>query len=68
MFMSWPNAGSSAVRTCWIDTGCSNCSMTTVPPANSTPLLSPLVAMVTTPATMMSAESAMACQRQRRKS
>src|SRR5437764_15482226 len=42
--------------------------MTTVPPANSTPFLSPFVQIVTTPAMMTTHDKAIACHRQRRKS
>src|SRR5437660_5141966 len=71
MIASLPCPGialSSAARTCaWSGTR-SNFRMTIVPPENSTPFGSPVVAITKTPARMIAHERPIAYQRQRRKS
>src|SRR3954452_7071594 len=59
---------SSAARTCCTLVGCWNSTITAVPPANSMPSGMPFVMKRTPPAMMMIQDSAMACQRHRRKS
>src|SRR4051794_30087084 len=69
--MFWPPPGndlSSAARTCGTVVGCSNSTITAVPPANSMPSGMPLVMKTAAPARMTIHDSTSACTRQRRKS